>query len=48
MEYIYGGICGCLVILICLLIVLQKNKSRMKNQSIKKNERYKILSKKRL
>ena len=46
MEYIYGGICGCLVILICLLIVLQKNKSRMKNQSIKKMKDIKYFPKK--
>ena len=46
MEYIYGGICGCLVIVICLLIVLQKNKSRMKNQSIKKMKDIKYFPKK--
>ena len=46
MEYIYGGICGCLVIVICLLIVLQKNKSRMKNQSIKKMKDVKYFPKK--
>jgi hypothetical protein len=46
MEYIYGGICGCLVIVMCLLIVLQKNKSRMKNQSIKKMKDIKYFPKK--
>ncbi|WP_221404949.1 hypothetical protein [Fusobacterium polymorphum] len=46
MEYIYGGICGCLVIVMCLLIVLQKNKSRMENQSIKKMKDVKYLPKK--
>lgn len=46
MEYIYGGICGCFVIVMCLLIVLQKNKSRMENQSIKKIKDVKYLPKK--
>ena len=46
MEYLYGGICGCLVIVIWLLIVLQKNKSRMKNQSIKKMKDIKYFPKK--
>lgn len=46
MEYIYGGICGCLVMVMCLLIVLQKNKSRMENQSIKKMKDVKYLPKK--
>ena len=46
MEYIYVGILGCLVIVICLLIVSKKNKSSLGNQSIRKTKDIKYFPKK--
>lgn len=46
MEYIYVGILGCLVIVICLLIVSKKNKSSVGNQSIGKTKDIKYFPKK--